>query len=169
MTRNIFKGFVLLLLAGWVGGCGVYSASPGRVDESMKRVSVQYLENMTQEPNIGVDLTDAIIQALQFDNTLKVVAEGDADTIISGKVMLYRLKKVMAREDLTVDEFQVQISVLLDMTYRATGEKIFEKKRFSGTGNYALNDDGETSEETARNEAAEEILRDILAMIVDDW
>ncbi len=151
-----------------LSGCGVYSASSGRVDDSIKRVAVQYLENLTPEPNIGVDLSDGITRAIQLDNTLKVVDEGEADTILTGKVMRYSLKQVAARQDLTVTEYQVQIAVVLDLTKRATGEKLFTEKRFTGTGNYVLNDDV-TSEESARTEAAEEIVRDILALVVEDW
>ena len=151
-----------------LAGCGVYSASSGRVDESIRRVSVQYLENMTPEPNLGVDLADEITEAIQLDNTLKIVDEGEANTIVSGKVMRYTLREVAARQDLTVTEYQVQIAVILTGTVRATGEKLFTRKRFTGTGNYVLNDT-ETSEETARKEAATEIVRDILALVVEDW
>ncbi len=151
-----------------IGGCGVYSASSGRVDESIKRVAVQYLENMTSEPNLGVELSDGIIKALQIDNTLKVVDEGDADTILSGRVMRYGLKEVAARQDLTVSEYQVQMAVELTLTARATGEKLFERKRFTGTGNYVLNDP-DVTESTARDQATEEIVRDILALVVEDW
>lgn len=161
-------GLVFGLLAVPLGGCGVYSASSGRVDESIKWVVVEYLENLTAEPNIGVDLSDAITRAVQLDNTLKVADEANADSIISGKVMRYSLREVAARQDLTVTEYQVQIAVVLTMTVRASGEKLFDKKRFTGTGNYVLNDDV-TSEETARTEAAEEIVRDILALVVEDW
>ena len=151
------------------GGCGVYSANTGRVDESLKHLAVRYLENMTSEPNIGVDLADAIIQAIQLDNTLKVVDEGNSDTILSGKVVRYHLKEVFAQENLTVNEYQVQIAVVLDLVHRNTGEKIFSQKRFTGTGNYLLDDPAGTSEETARQEAAEEIVKDILAMVVEGW
>ncbi len=167
--RNVLLFFLLFALLAVPGGCGVYSANTGRVDESMKLVAVRYLENMTAEPNIGVDLTDAIIYALQLDNTLKVVEENDASNILSGKVMRYHLKEVFARENLTVNEYQVQIAVILDLTSRATGEKIFTKKRFTGTGNYVLDDPAGTSEETARREAAEEIVKDILALVVEGW
>ena len=51
MRVALAAGLVLVL-----GGCGVYSGSSGRVDEGIKRVAVQYLENLTPEPNLGVDL-----------------------------------------------------------------------------------------------------------------
>ncbi len=159
---------VLAMAVTILSGCGVYSGTSGRVDDSLKRVSVQYLENLTSEPNIGVELADDIEEAIQLDNTLKVTDEGNADTIVTGKVMRYVLKQVAARNDLTVTEYQVQIAVVLTMTVRATGEKIFDKKRFTGTGNYSLEDNA-TSEDLAQEEAAAEIVRDILAMVVEDW
>ncbi len=159
----------LVMVCGLVAGCGVYSASSGRVDENLKKVAVQYLENLTPEPNLGVELSDVIIFALQVDNTLKVVDEANADSIISGRVVRYTLREVATTQELTVNEYQVQVAVVLTFTVRATGEKIFDKRRFTGTGNYVLNDPQGTSEETARNEAVEEIVRDILAQVVEDW
>lgn len=157
------------LLVALLGGCGMYSASSGRVDENIQRVHVEYLENMTPEPNLGVDIAEGIIEAIQIDNTLKVVDEGSADSVLSGKVLRYHLKEVAARgADLTVNEYQVQISVQLDFMVRSTGEALFNKKRFNGTGNYVLEDDA-TDEETARQEALTEIVKDILAQVVEDW
>ncbi len=164
----LVRTFSLLLVALFSTGCGVYSGTSGRVDENIKRVTVQFLENLTPQPNLGVELSEDIIFALQVDNTLQVVEEVDADSIISGRVVRYSLREVAATQELTVNEFQVQIAVSLNFTVRATGEKIFENRRFTGTGNYVLNDPV-TSEETARDEAAEEIVRDILAIVVMDW
>ncbi len=169
--RPVTVAAVGLIVVGLVvlSGCGVYSASSGRVDENLKMVAVQYLENLTAEPNLGVDLSDDIIYALQVDNTLKVVDEADADSIISGRVVRYTLREVATTSELTVNEYQVQIAVVLTFTVRATGEKIFDKKRFTGIGNYVLNDSEGTSEDSARDEAVEEIVRDILAQVVEDW
>lgn len=157
---------VLLVLA--LPGCGVYSAQSGRVEEGRKFVHVQFLENRTSEPDLGIDMTDLMILAIQQDNTLRVVGEPEADTIISGAATRYNLREVATTSELTVNEFQVQIAVVLTMTVRATGEKVFDKKRFTGTGNFSL-EDPDTSEDTARLIAAEEITRDILAQVVSDW
>jgi len=161
-------GGIVLLVAVLLGGCGVYSGSSGRVDENIKMVAVQYLENLTPEPNLGVELSDAIIAALQVDNTLKVVDEANADSIISGRVVRYMLRELGTNQELTVDEYQVQIAVTLTFMVRSTGEKIFDNRRFTGTGSYYLNDT-DSDETTARDEAAAEIVRDILAQVVEDW
>jgi len=156
---------VMLLMAG----CGVYSASSGRVDDSIRRVHIPFLENKTSEPTIGIELTEMIIQAIQEDNTLKVTAEDDASTELVGAITKYRLKEAFTTGDLQVDEYQVQIQVELTFQPRNGEAALFEKKRVSGTGNYILDDPNGSSEQTAREEAAAEIVRGVLAAIVEDW
>ncbi len=167
--RTVIRWTWLGLLAVAVAGCGVYTANSGRVSEDRKRVFVGYLENETAESNLGVEFTDAIIEALQADNTLKVVGEPEADAVVSGRVSRYTLREMATRPDLTVDEYQVQIAVQLTFTLKRTGETIFDKRVFTGAGNYVLNDPQGTTEQTARREAAGLIVRDILAQVVEDW
>ena len=173
MNRPRRRAPVLILLTVLIAlgasGCGVYTASSGRVEESRKRVFVAFLENDTPEANIGAELTDSIVNALQQDNTLKVVGDDVADSVITGRVTRYLLREMATRPDLTVNEYQVQIAVQLTFTVRATGETIFERRTFSGSGNYVLNDPQGTTEQSARTEAAGEIVRDILAQVVEDW
>lgn len=160
---------LLAALALGAAGCGVYTANSGRVDEDRKRVYVAYLDNETAEGNLGVAFTDAIVSALQADNTLKVVGEPEADALITGRVTRYLLREMATRPDLTVNEYQVQIAVQLSFTLKRTGETIFDKRTFTGSGNYVLNDPQGTSEQTARSEAAGQIVRDVLAQVVEDW
>jgi len=176
LGKFLLTGMACWILATSVCGCGVYSASSGRVDQSIKHVTIPFLENLSSEPNIEIELTEAIIDAIQADNTLKVVDDDAADSILSGKVLRYRLKEAFASAQLQVDEYTVQIMVELDFTVKATGEKIFAKKRLTGTGNYILNppdgsDPGDAglNESDARAEAAAEIVREVLALVVEDW
>lgn len=157
------------LLALMAAGCGVYTANSGRVAEDRKRVHVAFLDNDTSEGNLGVEFTDAIVAALQADNTLKVVGEPEADALVTGRVTRYVLREMATRADLTVNEYQVQIAVQLSFTLKRTGETIFDKRTFTGSGNYVLNDPQGTSEQTARSEAAGQIVRDVLAQVVEDW
>ena len=150
-------------------GCGVYSASPGRVDENIKRVAVDYFENLTSQPNLEIDLTNAVISSIQQDNTLKVVSEEDADSILTGRVTQYDLQEAFLRQDLTVTEFKVVITVVLTFTVRSTGETLFSNKQFTGTGNYVLADSSVVPCGSSRLEAAEQIVRDILAQVVEGW
>lgn len=157
-----------LLLAG-LTGCGVYSTTSGRIDDAIRRVSVPYLENQTAEPNIEVELTENIIAALQDDNTLRVVQLSEAATELTGKVVRYNLREAFTTSDLQVDEYQVQIMVELTMRVLESGETLFEKKRITGTGNFAVDEAGGSAEQEARAYAAAEIVREVVAAVVEDW
>jgi len=164
------KFIILLLVAiAFLPGCGIYSASSGRVDDSVKEVSIPYLVNETAEPGIGLELTDAIVEAIQTDNTLKIVDDSISSSEITGRVVRYKLKEAFTTSDLKVDEYQVQILVELSMRVKGADSYLFENKKIAGTGNYILDDPEGTSEQTARVEAAGEIVREILATIVEDW
>ena len=100
---------------------------------------------------------------------LLAVAGCGVYTASSGRVVRYTLREVAARQDLTVNEYQVQLAVVLTFTVRDTGATIFKDRRFTGSGNYVLDDPQGTTEQTARAEAVKEIVRDILAQVVEDW
>lgn len=168
-TRKRAIALAAVVLAVAVGGCGVYSASSGRIDENLRRVAVPYLENRTPEPGIEIELTNLIISALQDDRTMKVVGRQEADTELTGAVLHYKLQEAFTDPELLVDEYQVQILVELTLTEISTGEPVFTRKRIRGTGNFIVDDPEGTSEETARAEAADEIIRDVLASVVEDW
>jgi len=158
-------------LAG-TAGCGAYSTRSGRLDPSLRHVAVPFLENLSAEPGIEVELTDLIVRAIQDDNTLKVTDEQHADTILEGKVLRYRLQETFTRpgdQALQVDEYQVQILVELSLLRRVTGEAVFAKRRITGAGNFILNDPDGGDERSARAQAAAEIVRDVLALVVEDW
>jgi len=100
---------------------------------------------------------------------LKIVDDAISSSEITGRVVRYKLKEAFTTTDLKVDEYQVQILVELSMRVKGTETYMFENKKIAGTGNYILDDPEGTSEQTARVEAAGEIVREILAAIVEDW
>ncbi len=169
MNYRLRQLLALTVIGILLSGCGVYSASSGRVDDSIRRVHIPFLENKTSEPTIGIELTELIISAIQEDNTLKVTSEDDASTELLGAITRYRLKEAFTTQDLQVDEYQVQIQVELTFQPRNGESPLFKKKRIQGTGNYILDDPNGSSEQTAREEAAAEIVRGVLAAIVEDW
>jgi len=169
MSNHLRLSAISTLVLASLVGCGVYSTSTGRVDDSIRRITIPFLENRTAEPTIGIDLTELIIQAIQEDNTLKVTSEDDAVMELIGAVTRYNRKEAFTTQNLQVDEYQVQIQVELTFRPRSGGDALFEKKRVQGTGNYILDDPNGSSELTAREEAAAEIVRGVLAAIVEDW
>lgn len=165
------RGALLLLLAcvPLLGGCGVYSATSGRIDPSIRRVAVEFFENRTSEADLGIELAELVIAALQADNTLRVVDYESADSVIEGTVTRYHLRQASISAQQQVDEFQVQIALELSFRVKATNSFLFERRTFSGVGNFFLDESDGTTEATARREAAVEIVKNVLAQVVEDW
>lgn len=166
-VRRALATAILLLLVT-ASGCGVYSTRSGRVREDIRQVAVPYLENLSSESGIEIELTEAIIEAIEEEGSLRVVGEESADSILSGAVIRYAIREAYINPNQVVNEFQVQIAVELDLQVRATGEYLFQDRRITGAGNYLI-EGGSSSEQTARLEAAEQIVRDVLGTIMEGW
>jgi hypothetical protein len=126
------KPFYLILLL-LLSGCGVYSTSgSGR---SGGTIAVPLFENSTVEFGLNEGLTDALIDALVRDASLKVVDEDRADLVIRGKVVSVR------DEPFTYGQTQSEqnrITVAVDVScYDAKkGRTVWEEKGLSGYGIY---------------------------------
>jgi hypothetical protein len=84
---------------------------------------VPYLENATAEPSIEIELTEAIIAALQDDNTLRVWTRGRPHRAGRTRGRLRpRGVHLDTGGNMQVDEYQVQISVELTMRRMDGGE-----------------------------------------------
>lgn len=154
---------VLVLL----GGCA-YGFRAGQVREGLETVAVPYFENRTSEPNLDVEFTEAIIEALVNDRTVRVVEEDSADAILLGTIRRYRVNEAFFGADRQAEEYELQIEVEVSLVRRDGGDVIVDPKQLRGKGNFYV-DDGVEGELLARNEAAEAIVRGILDLVVEPW
>ncbi len=156
----------LLLLAG-LCGCA-YGFRAGQVRQGLETIAVPYFENRTSEPNLDVEFTEAIIDALITDRTVRVTEEDAADAVLLGTIRRYRVNEAFFGADRQADEFELEIEVEVSLVSRSGGDVIVEPKQLRGKGNFYV-DDGIEGELLARNEAAEAIVRGILDLVVEPW
>lgn len=156
----------LFVLVG-LGGCA-YGFRAGQVREGLETIAVPYFENRTSEPNLDVEFTEAIIEALITDRTVRVTEEDAADAVLLGTIRRYRVNEAYFGADRQADEFELEIEVEVSLVSRDGGEVIVEPKQLRGKGNFYV-DDGIEGELLARNEAAEAIVKGILDLVVEPW
>jgi hypothetical protein len=164
MTRLLACALALL-----AGGCAHYGFSPG-VKTHMATVAVPVLVNETLEYGAEQDLTDAIITELTNDNTLRVVGEAEAHSIIRGSVVLY------ARPVMSYDaagnprEYKVRVVAHLSYEDLTRNETIWEDD-VEGWAVYTASGEGgePTTEEDARALAFEKLAQDVLSKTVQGW
>lgn len=152
-----------------MAGCAHYSFSPS-VRTHISTVAVPVLINETLEYGAEQGLTDAIIDQFADDNTLRVVGETDADSIIRGSVTVYQ-RPVMSYDAAgNPREYKVRVVAHLSYEDLTRNETIWEDD-VEGWAVYSDSAGGGelTTEEEARTLAFEKLAQDVLSKTVQGW
>jgi hypothetical protein len=160
---------VALLLVPLLGlsGCA-YSTRPGKLRPGLQTVAVPFFENRSNEPGIEVELTEAILDGLIEDRTLRVTEEEQADALVLGTVRRYTFQEAFFGQDRQAEEYRIDIEVEVSVVDRASQEAIAGPKRIKGTGSYYITE-GPEGETDARAQAAQAIVEGIVNLVVEEW
>lgn len=163
--KIVMKGIpAFLIIAGlFVGGCGIYSFSPGG-KSSIKTIAVRQFENETIEVGLSDRLTDLVVDALLADGNLKVVSESEADAILIGTLTNYERKPYTYDESDNVTEYVVKL--VFDITLQGDAEKEIWKERFYNEGIYNADDE---TEEDGQALAADKLVVDVINRTTKSW
>lgn len=153
-----------LLLAG----CG-YSLR-GSLPAHIRTVAVPIFVNKTQVPAVENVLTSAVVEAFTTSGRLRVVRPEEADSILEGEIVGYRLESLAFDQRANVREYRLTVTLNLqfrDVKQNVTlwrQEGVHEVADFRVTGLVA---NTITSEESALRLAAVEIGRAIVNLAVE--
>ncbi|MDM7924618.1 MAG: LptE family protein [bacterium] len=152
----------LLALAAALCGCGAYSFSGASLPPHLKTVAIPLFENRTPEFGIDQTLTDAMIEAVTRDNTLKIADPGSADCILRCTLNRVEDRAGQYNENEEASTFRITLSV----------QAVFEDLRkrvviwqgpFTAFGNYS-EDRGE-----GIDEAVDKLKTEIVNRMVSNW
>jgi hypothetical protein len=158
-----------LLLAGL--SCS-YSASPALFPPHLRTLAVPVFQNATTEPNLEQEVTEAIVNRFVQDNKLKVVAEAEADLVLTGSVVRYvnAVFGFNAREQ--AEEYQVAVTVALTARDRVKNREMWRDDNLIRTTNYFVVDTpGQQPQDaiSARRDAISKIADAVLNKTVEGW
>jgi outer membrane lipopolysaccharide assembly protein LptE/RlpB len=165
--RHLLALVLVFVLATLVGGCA-YSLRQGKLRPGIESVAVPYLVNRSNEPDIEVELTDAILTGLIDDRTLRVTEENRADVLVVGVVRRYSFQEAFFGADRQAEEYRIDIEIEVELRRRDDDEIVAGPKIMRGTGSYYIAE-GPTGEEAARAEAAQMIVEGILNLVIEEW
>lgn len=151
-----------------LGSCGYYSTK-GRTAGDIKRISVPYLKNETPEPEIEIQITQRIIEGLVKDNTLKVVAETEADAVLEGAVQRYQNIPFTFNTDLQAEQYRLVIAIAVSLFDPKTNTYIWSDKKIEARGDYYLEASGQRTYEEALDEVYRFLVEGILNATVQEW
>jgi outer membrane lipopolysaccharide assembly protein LptE/RlpB len=156
---GIFAVSILLVLAS---SCGVYSTK-GRTAGNIKKIAVPNLTNETAQPDIETDITTNLRNGLIKDNTLKVVAEQDADAVLEGTVVDYRNIPFTFNADLQAQQYRLLIGLNFSLFNPKDNTYIWKDRHIDAHSDYYL----ETTTDRTYDRALEEVYKDIVEGILN--
>jgi hypothetical protein len=160
-------GIVVPLLA--VLNCYSFSA---RTPTHIRSVAVPFFENRTSRYGLDDLITSAIAEGFLEDGALKVVDEGEADSVLRGVITRYERKAAVFDQMESVSK--VRVVIVVDIVYKdlVTGTTVWEQKELSEWGEYRLDQQGDfpaQTEEDGQQEAIEKIVEEVLARSIETW
>ena len=125
-------------------------------------------------PMLETDITRKVVNKYLFDGNLKPQKEGQADLVLKGELVEYRKDPLSYTADNNdVSEYRINIYVNLSLWDTKENKLLWQENNFNGnysyftsfaTGNVIL-----VPEDTAVNNAVEDLARRIVERTVEQW
>jgi len=176
--RLLFSLVCLLLTAYCllITGCGVYSFSGSGVS-GIKTIGIPLFDNQTDQYGIREALTEKIADRFLQDNTMKVVNEKIADSILRGTIVKYSRESHTFDENENIKEYIVRIWVNISFEEKKNKKVIWKEDNIQGWGIYCVKDCVDQSgnpkpdetEDDGKQRAIEKMAEDIVNKTVKGW
>ncbi len=168
MRRVLFLTAGLLVIVAVAGGCGGYHVGT-LLPEHIKTIAVPVFVNKTSEPNLEIQATNAVINQLATDGTLRVVPEGEADVVLTARIIRYQRKPIRYTGVTRPAEYRITVTVLCTLHDTHEGTDRLKDERVSGNTTFIVGAGLPASERRARPEALEDLAHDLVERIVEGW
>jgi hypothetical protein len=167
-TRSLLTLLVVLPIAYSVlTGCAGYRVGT-LLPEKYRTISVPMFKNATNQPNIEALATNAVIEQLNVDRTLRVV-EDDPDLLLECTIVGYTRNAIRFAEGVRPQEYRLTIGVSATLTDIREKKDLWAKRPISGNHEFQAGADLYSSERIALPMVMEDLAHDIVEAIVEGW
>ena len=169
MKKLINISLLLIAVAIFFSGCGVYSFTGASVPAGAKTVSVQYFPNKAQlvEPILSPAFTNRLRDIFTTQTTLEMI-EANGDLAIDGEIVGYKTTPVAIQADQTAAMNRLTIVVNVRFVNKIEPEKDFEQK-FSQFIDYPSESDLNSVSAELVTAINEMLVTDIFNKAVVNW
>jgi outer membrane lipopolysaccharide assembly protein LptE/RlpB len=161
-----------LAVALATAGCGLYSFNASRLPGHIKTVAIPVFENVTPEPGLEQEVTQAVTAEFVRDNTLRVVPESRADSGLYGRVIRYQNRVFGYKAQAQTEEYEVVIEVEVEFKDLVKRKTLWKEEALLGRTTYfviATVGQAPKDEVTGRTEAIRNLASDLLNRTVRSW
>ncbi len=147
---------VTFLCLSLIMGCGYQMVGKEtHVPPGLTSVSIPTFQNMTYEPGIEIQFTQAFLREFILDKRVKVVSRAEADSTLEGVIMSFTIYSVAYNRAGFVSQYEAAVVMNLALKDRA-GKVLWQEKGLSETVWFRASSSGlinETNKQAAIQEA----------------
>lgn len=181
MIKKIELWMVLGLVLFTSVGCGYSTGSllPSR----LKTIYVDNFKNKIQidkevtetarytlyRPGLENEVTNAVTNRFIFDGNLKIAAKDSADLVLSGELINYTQEAFAYDSEDNVEEYRIRVVVSIRIMDTVGDELMWQENGFTGESTYRTTGQFATSENSARDEAIEDLAKRIVERTIEGW
>ncbi len=162
--KNFLVAITISLLILTVNGCGYRVGS--LLPSDLKTIAVPMFKNKTPEPDLSAPITNGIIQEIIFDGTLEVVEEDDADTLLIGEIITYKLEPLRFDKEVT-SEYRLQLGVRLKFLDLRHKKILWTYPKVYGDTTFFVGLSLPESEQEALPDAIEDLAHEVVEKVVE--
>ncbi len=181
MKKFLLLSALYLLLSTFLLGCGYTTGS--LLPPSIKTIYVKTFTNKiditaevsetsrykTYAPLLEVDITKEIIDRFIYDGNLRVVKKENADLMLTGELIDYNRQALRYDTDDEVEERRLSLVVSLVLHDLRKDEIMWKEESFIGDSTYFTTGSLAKTEDTALDEAIEDLARRIVERTIEWW
>jgi hypothetical protein len=166
--RALAAPFLLTSLVAF--GCAGYHVGPV-TKRNFSTIAVPMFHNHTLRPQLEAQISNAVIQRLQQDGSLRIEPAARADVVLEGTVIRYERTSLRSlRSDTGVPrEFEIAITVRVEARDRRTGEIVLKSTEVEGKSDVFIGEDQQTAEFQALPLVADDIGKRVAGLLVESW
>ncbi len=172
-TMRLF-GIGVLALAMAFSGCGY--ARKTVLPRNIKTIYVETVKNKLDpdkvyayQQGLEMDITNAVIERLQQDGTMKVVKQENADAILKTDLLSLEQEGLRFNSLEGVSQYRLFIVVKIKLIEAKTGAIIWEEPNFSGDTEYYVTTVTSVGSQKAFVDAVHHLAYNIANRVVEDW
>lgn len=159
----------MTVLAGLGASSCIYSFSGGGLPSHIRNVAILPFENMTGEPTLTQEVSDAVREALEGRLGLRLASEEQADAVVRGSVSNYQADVPLsfqptAAGNVSVTRRLVQITVAVEIYDLIEDVVLWQRSGLRVEGEYQP-----PNEARGRELALERLVNDIVDGAQSQW
>lgn len=166
LEKSLIKTALVCILL--LQGCGYHLRGFGdALPEDVKTIHIANFENKNYEVNIGTLIEDALAEEFSRTRRLKVVAEGEADLLLSGKIMSFENEAMAFSSSDVARDYRVKVVIDVTLKRISTDDVIWKGKNLKETEDYNAVPSDVNAAEMNKEEAKEVVARELAEIIYD--